>query len=261
VGRETEVQVPDVQPRQPAALADLDHLRAELLDRADVAGPDPLDAGARRERHERRPEMAEPLGDRRGPARVLHGHLGPRDRAGLVPDEREHAREVPQRPLGLEDLRGPQAGLDPLGELGEAQVVDRLHVEDVGEGALVADRLRELTRLRERRGRALVVAGEAHRPCRGARDAGAVGARRVAEGRERPLRHLDRLLEPGRPREVVHHRPPDPADRVGAAERLVQVERLVHRPERYNGSAATRSASRITRSTFRPATFARSSAV
>ena len=67
VGGQPEVEVADVQPREPAALADLDHVPAQPLDQGQVGRVDPLDPDAAGHDQELGPEVAEPLGQGRDP--------------------------------------------------------------------------------------------------------------------------------------------------------------------------------------------------
>ena len=229
----------DVQPGQPAAFADLDHVLAHLLDEGQVGPVDPLDPDAAGPDQELGPQMAEPLGHRRHPlgqpgqaGGVGGGRLGPGERPVLVLDEGQDPGQLPQAAGGLVQLGRPQAGRHPVGQLHPGHVMDGLELEHVGQGGLVAELAGQLPGGREHPGRAGVVAGQPAHPRGGGQQPGPVRVGQVAERGQPAAGHRDRLLPLGGPAELVGHHTAEPPQRLGAPEGLVQPEGLVHDLER-----------------------------
>jgi len=89
-----------------AAVADLQHLLTDRLDPGQVASkhalcPDPVGQG-----HEADPQVPEPAGQGAGTPGDRGGLLQPPQEASLVAHERQDAAQLPQRLVGLKDVRG-----------------------------------------------------------------------------------------------------------------------------------------------------------
>ena len=224
------IDVADVEPGQAAPLTDVDDLRRHRVDGVQIAHRAALPHLVGQE-DEDRAEVAEAFRDVHRLVRQPQRLLAAADGAVLVDDERLHAAEVPQRALALEHLRGPQAHPHAVDELGVPHVVDRLQVQDVGEGALVAGLLGHGAPLAEHRRRGLVVPAQAQRPPDRGHQPGPVRAHDVPHRGQGALGHLDGFRHARGPGQLVDDGPRQPAERVGPAELLVEVERTVHRAQ------------------------------
>ena len=113
---QAQVEVAHVAPRQSAPLADVHDLRTERFHLRQVT-EHPREADPVGEHHERRAEVAQPLGEAERLVGESCGLLATPEIAVFIDHERLGAAEIPQRTLPLEHLGGPQADPDSLREL------------------------------------------------------------------------------------------------------------------------------------------------
>jgi hypothetical protein len=130
--------------------------------------------------------------------------------------------------VGLKDLGGAYAILDPVGEFRICHVLDGVQVQNVSQRLVVGKLLGQRPTLHQHGARRRVVTAQAEDPADGGQHPGAIRVWKVAKRGKPALSHRHRVAPPSSPGQMLGHGPAQPPERVGLAKPLVQEEGLVH---------------------------------